>query len=124
MREVDMTRAFSVNSFRKLNSDVISADDFKTLSVRERHMLVRYLTNGNDATNIAREFNLRTYEIERWLAREDIAEILAKGLPSNMMEMVLDIEERYGLNAEQAREIERKKVEKQKAAMEEVDTGE
>ena len=110
-----------MNSFRKLNRDVISADDFKKLSVRERHMLVRYLTNGNDATNIAREFNLRTYEIERWLQREDIAEVLGKEMPRDVMEMVLDIEERYGLNAEQVREIERKREERRRVALEEIE---
>ena len=119
-----MTRAFSVNSFRKLNRDVISADDFKKLSVRERHMLVRYLTNGNDATNIAREFNLRTYEIERWLQREDIAEILGKSVPRNLMEVVLDIEARYGLTAEQVREISKRKEERRREALEEVEEGE
>lgn len=119
-----MTRAFSVDSFRGLNRDVISADDFKKLSVRERHMLVRYLTSEQNATTVAREFNLRTYEIERWLGRGDIAEILGKSVPRDLMGMVLDIEERYGFNAEQVREIARKSEERKKQALAAFEEGE
>ena len=58
------------------------------------------------------------------MQREDISEILEKALPGDLMGVVLDIEERYGLNAEQVREIAAAKGERRRVALEGLEEGE